>query len=59
MEQKDAAGLSARSLGRDRRAVSALEYGLIVSLIAVAIVGALISVGINLSAPFNYIASKL
>jgi pilus assembly protein Flp/PilA len=59
LEQREAAGSPVRSLGKDRRAVSALEYGLIVSLIAVAIVSALTTLGVNLAGPFSHIASKL
>lgn len=46
-------------LRTDRRGVTALEYGLIASLIAVAIVGALTTLGGNLSAEFTYIATKI
>ena len=44
---------------RDQSAVTAVEYGLIVSLIAVFIIGALTLVGQNLSALFNTIANKI
>ena len=43
----------------DRRAVTALEYGLIASLIAVAIITAVALVGTNLSAVFNKVATSL
>lgn len=39
--------------------VTAIEYGLIASLIAVAIIAALILVGTNLAAIFNFVAGKL
>ncbi|UTD25552.1 Flp family type IVb pilin [Bradyrhizobium sp. WD16] len=41
------------------RGVTAIEYGLIASLIAVAIIVAVALVGTNLAAIFNYIAGKL
>jgi pilus assembly protein Flp/PilA len=43
----------------DRRAVSALEYGLIASLIAVAIITTLVALGMHLSRIFNSIGSYL
>ena len=43
----------------DRRGVTALEYGLIASLVAVAIVTAVTTLGTNLSSEFTYIAGKL
>ena len=46
-------------LGRDRRAVTALEYGLIASLIAVVIIAAVRSVGANASTTFSTVASAL
>jgi pilus assembly protein Flp/PilA len=45
------------ALRYDRRAVTALEYGLIASLIAVAIITAVSSLGSNLSSTFSTIAS--
>lgn len=39
--------------------VTAIEYGLIAALIAVAIITAVTLVGTNLSSIFNYIAGKL
>jgi pilus assembly protein Flp/PilA len=45
------------ALRYDKRAVTALEYGLIASLIAVAIIGAVSSLGSNLSSTFSTIAS--
>jgi pilus assembly protein Flp/PilA len=38
---------------------TAIEYGLIASLIAVAIVGVLLTVGSNLNTVFNTVASNL
>ncbi len=43
----------------DRRAVTAIEYALIVALIAVAIMGAVGGFGGNASAVFNKISSEL
>ncbi len=44
---------------QDEEGVTAIEYGLIASLIAVAIIVAVGSVGTNLSGIFTYIAGKL
>jgi len=38
---------------------TAIEYGLIAALVAVAAIGAMTTVGTNLSATFNNIATKL
>ncbi len=43
----------------DRRGVTALEYALIAALIAVAIVGALRTLGTDLNTTFTTIASNL
>jgi pilus assembly protein Flp/PilA len=43
----------------DRRAVTAVEYALIVALIAVAIMGAVGGFGRNAAATFNKISSEL
>jgi pilus assembly protein Flp/PilA len=43
----------------DEEGVTAIEYGLIASLIAVVIIGAVQLVGTNLSNVFNYIATQL
>jgi len=43
----------------DRKAVTALEYGLIASLIAVAIITSVTLVGTNMSAEFTSIAGNL
>jgi pilus assembly protein Flp/PilA len=42
---------------RDDRGASAVEYGLLVALIAAVIVGAVTLLGGNLKATFEYIAS--
>ncbi len=44
---------------RDERAATAIEYGLIAALIAVAAVTVMATVGTNLSSTFNTIASDL
>jgi len=47
------------SLLRDDAGATAIEYGLIAALIAVAVIGAAGTVGTNLGATFNNIASSL
>jgi pilus assembly protein Flp/PilA len=50
----------ARYLSLDsEKGVTAIEYGLIASLIAVAIIAAITIVGTNLSAIFTFISGKL
>jgi pilus assembly protein Flp/PilA len=44
---------------RDQSGVTAIEYGLIAALIAVAAVGIMTTVGGNLSGTFSTVASKL
>jgi pilus assembly protein Flp/PilA len=44
---------------KDEEGVTAIEYGLLASLIAVAIIIAAGTVGTNLNAVFTYIAGKL
>jgi pilus assembly protein Flp/PilA len=43
----------------DRRAVTALEYGLIASLVAVVIVAGAVNLADGLNNTFNYIAARL
>jgi pilus assembly protein Flp/PilA len=43
----------------DKRGVTAMEYGLIAALIAVAIIGAVSTVGTNLTTTFTTISDKL
>jgi pilus assembly protein Flp/PilA len=43
----------------DRSGSTAVEYGLVVALIAVVIVGAVTTVGANLSTQFNTVAANL
>jgi pilus assembly protein Flp/PilA len=44
---------------KDESGATAIEYGLIAALIAVAIIGALTAVGGNLGTMFNNVAAKL
>jgi pilus assembly protein Flp/PilA len=50
---------TALALKLDKRAVTAMEYGLIAALIAVVIIVAVSSVGTNLKTTFNSVASEL
>ncbi len=43
----------------DRRGVTALEYGLIASLVAIAIVSAITTFGSKLSTEFSYISVEV
>lgn len=43
----------------DTKGVTALEYGLIASLVAIAIVGAVTTFASNLSGEFSYIAQEV
>jgi pilus assembly protein Flp/PilA len=43
----------------DDRGATAVEYGLMVSLIAIAIIVAVTAVGVNLDALFDFIAAEL
>jgi Flp pilus assembly pilin Flp len=47
-----------RALGVDRRAVTAIEYALIASIIIVAIIGSVLSVSGHLSGTFNTVSSE-
>ncbi len=44
---------------KDESGASAVEYGLLVSLIAVAIIGAISALGTNIKSVFNTAASNL
>ena len=46
-------------LRRDEEGATAIEYGIIASLIAVVIVGAVTAVGTNVSAMFTTIATNM
>ena len=48
-----------KNFKHDKRGVTALEYGLIASLVAIAIVGAVTTFGSNLSNEFTYIATEV
>ena len=48
-----------RRLTEDRRGVTAIEYGLIAALIAIAAIGAMTTVGGSLSSTFSSIAGSL
>lgn len=50
---------AAQQFAKDEEGVTAIEYGLIAALIAVAIITAVGLVGGNLSNVFNFIAGKL
>jgi pilus assembly protein Flp/PilA len=47
------------TLVRDRKGVTALEYGLIAALIAVVIITAVATLGTNLSTAFDTIATRI
>lgn len=47
------------SLLKDENGATAIEYGLIAALIAVAIIAALRAVGTNLTTTFNNVAANL
>lgn len=48
-----------RAVLRDNRAATAIEYGLIAALIAVAAIAAMQGLGTNLKRTFNNVASNL
>ena len=50
---------SIKQLWNDESGVTAIEYGLIAALIAVAVIGAVTTVGTNLSGTFTKVATKL
>jgi pilus assembly protein Flp/PilA len=51
--------LETRSLCRDESGATAIEYGLIAALIAVAAIAAMTIVGTNLSTVFYTVATKI
>ena len=51
--------LSARALVTDRKGVTALEYGLIASLIAVVIIGSVTTLGSKMDTVFKTISDSL
>lgn len=50
---------SVKRFVQDEEGVTAIEYGLIAALIAVVIIGAVTTVGQNLLAVFNRVATEL
>lgn len=46
-----------RQLGRDEEGVTAIEYGLIASLVALAIIVGAAALGVKLDAMFNYFST--
>jgi pilus assembly protein Flp/PilA len=48
-----------REVGNCERGATAIEYGLIAALIAVAVVSVISHIGTNLSTTFNTVATKL
>ncbi len=50
---------AARQFARDEEGVTAIEYGLIAALIAVAIIIGVTAVGTNLNGLFSYISGKV
>jgi pilus assembly protein Flp/PilA len=51
--------VSVRLLVADKKAVTAIEYALIAALIAVAIIGAVSTMGANIGSTFGSVASEL
>ena len=51
--------LAARALRADDRGVTSVEYGIMVALIAIVIIGAVAAVGGKLSTLFNDVANAL
>ncbi|WP_349255469.1 Flp family type IVb pilin [Acidocella sp.] len=56
---RTAIALKLHSLKMDRRAVTAIEYALIAALIAVVIIGAVSTLGNNVTSTFNKVSSEL
>jgi pilus assembly protein Flp/PilA len=48
-----------KRFAQNQSGATAIEYGLIVALIAVVIIGAVTSLGSNLSTAFNTVSTKL
>jgi pilus assembly protein Flp/PilA len=51
--------LARRALGRDDRGVTSVEYGLLVTLIAIAIIGTVTALGGNLSSMFGSVSNQI
>ena len=56
---RTALAVKLNALKLDQRAVTAIEYALIAALIAVVIIGAVTTLGKNVSNTFNTVASEL
>jgi pilus assembly protein Flp/PilA len=56
---RTAIALKLNELKVDKRAVTAIEYALIAALIAVVIIGAVSTLGKNISTTFNAVSSEL
>jgi len=56
---RTAIALKLNELKVDKRAVTAIEYALIAALIAVVIIGAVSTLGKNISTTFNSVSSEL
>jgi pilus assembly protein Flp/PilA len=59
VEGKGVKSWSFRHVAEDRRGVTAIEYGLIAALIAIAAIVMMQSVGTNLTSTFSNVASNL
>jgi pilus assembly protein Flp/PilA len=59
VERKGVKSWSFRPVAEDRRGVTAIEYGLIAALIAIAAIVMMQSVGTNLTSTFSNVASNL
>ena len=59
VEEQGARSGTVRRLMEDRSGVTAIEYGLIAALIAVAAIIAMTAVGTSLTNTFNSVATKL
>lgn len=51
--------LAARALRADDRGVTSVEYGIMVALIAIVIIGAVTAIGLNLQGLFTTVANTL
>lgn len=56
---RTAMALKLAQLNVDKRAVTAIEYALIAALIAVVIIGAVTTLGKNVSSTFNSVSTEL
>ena len=51
--------IASKLIVRSQKGVTAVEYGLIASLIAIAIIAGVTLVGTNLNSLFNYVGGKV